>query len=150
MSLWNFNDTLSRRLLSWSWFSIGSGLGLNQLDDEFAQGVGQQFFSWGAIDAIIALVGKWNNRKNRALPEAEQPAKQAAEARKLRRILLINTGLDILYILGGLWLWRNKGHDSRKWRGHALGIIIQGGFLFIFDLLHAFKIPTNHERTGTT
>lgn len=141
MSFWDFSDTLSRRLLAWSSFSIGSGIGLSKLEHEFLRGVGMQFATWGAIDAIIALIGKHNTRKNRQVPAEEQPVKQEAEAIKLRNLLWVNTVLDIFYVLGGVWLWRHKGADSRKWQGHSLGIIIQGGFLFLFDLYHAFKIP---------
>jgi hypothetical protein len=141
MSFWDFNDTVSRRLLSWSWFSMGSGLSMTSVNDEFLRGVGMQFASWGFIDAIIALVGKWNTHKNRQLPEDIQSVKQQTEAIKLRKILWVNTFLDIFYVIGGFWLWRHKGADSRKWRGHGVGIIIQGGFLFIFDLYHALKVP---------
>ncbi|MCB0034400.1 MAG: hypothetical protein KDE51_10290 [Anaerolineales bacterium] len=141
MSFWDFSDTLSRRLLAWSSFSIGSGLGLSKVENEFLQGAGMQFATWGAIDALIALIGKRNTHKNRQLPQEEQQPKQEAEAIKLRNLLWFNTFLDVFYVLGGVWLWRNKGADSRKWRGHSVGIIIQGGFLFLFDLYHAFKVP---------
>lgn len=141
MNFWDFSDTLTRRLLAWSWFSIGSGLGLRSVDNDFSRALGAQFAAWGAIDALIALMGKSNTRAYRKLPEIEQLPKQKAEASKLYRILWVNTLLDIFYVLGGLWLWRRKASHSTTWKGHSLGIIIQGAFLFLFDLFHVFKVP---------
>ena len=45
-----------------------------------------------------------------------------------------------LYVLGGVWLIQNWGSDSVLWRGHGWGVVIQGGFLFFFDFLHAFAL----------
>ena len=33
------------------------------------------------------------------------------------------------------------GVDSPFWRGNGWGIVVQGGFLFFFDLLHALGTP---------
>ena len=65
---------------------------------------------------------------------------ETREARWLSRILWVNTGLDVIYILGGLWLFQTWGEGSSLWQGHGVGIIIQGGFLFLFDLSHAFSL----------
>ena len=101
------------------------------------------FVVWGLIDGIIALVGLRNAKKGRELPPAEQAIKAPQEAKKLRRLLWINTGLDVLYALGGWWVYKNKGEqeDSDEWRGQGIGIIIQGGFLFFFDLIQALRTP---------
>ena len=65
----------------------------------------------------------------------------AREARNLRRILLINTGLDVLYVTSGVALALTLGVDNPFWRGNGWGIVVQGGFLFCFDLLHALGVP---------
>jgi hypothetical protein len=46
----------------------------------------------------------------------------------------------VLYVLGGLWLARTKGEDDEFWRGSGWGIVVQGAFLFVFDLIHARQL----------
>jgi hypothetical protein len=65
------------------------------------------------------------------------PAVQAAEKRKLGRILWVNAGLDVFYVLGGASAARTRGADDEHWRGRGVGIMAQGGFLFFFDLVNA-------------
>ncbi|HMO39635.1 MAG TPA: hypothetical protein PKC76_02970 [Saprospiraceae bacterium] len=56
---------------------------------------------------------------------------------RVEKILLLNTGLDVGYVLGGLYLIeRAKNTDQRPERlsGFGKSIILQGSFLFVFDL----------------
>jgi carboxylesterase len=63
------------------------------------------------------------------------------ESRKLKRTLWINTGLDLLYIAGGIILAATLGGSNPVWGGHGWGIIVQGAFLLFFDLIHAQCVP---------
>ncbi|MEP7292887.1 MAG: hypothetical protein ABI835_13980, partial [Chloroflexota bacterium] len=63
-----------------------------------------------------------------------------AEAHTLRRLLEVNTLLDLIYMFGGRSLIR---HGSR---GTGWGIVIQGTFLFLFDLFHAGSVPGPRRR----
>jgi hypothetical protein len=65
---------------------------------------------------------------------------EAKESRWLSRILWVNTGLDVIYIFGGIWLMQTWGAESPLWRGHGVGIVMQGGFLFLFDFFHAVSL----------
>ena len=62
-------------------------------------------------------------------------------ARNLRRLLWFNAALDVGYMAGGVWLARSKGRDDANWRGQGWGIVVQGAFLFVFDLVHARRTP---------
>jgi hypothetical protein len=140
-TIWHFQHTLTRRLFVWSGFSIAAGLGM-QLSNAFWRGVGAQAIGWGAIDAIIAWFGQrsaW--KKQTRLPDLLSPPVVAKETRNLRRLLWINTFLDIFYVMGGLWVALTKGRANHTWRGHGWGIVVQGGFLFLFDLYHALQLP---------
>ncbi|MCA9973970.1 MAG: hypothetical protein KC425_27350, partial [Anaerolineales bacterium] len=139
MSIWQFSLQVSRRLLVWAGLSIGAGALLAAQKSPFLQGVGLQFAGWGAIDGLIGLLGARGSRRRQQAPDAHAPQTQTAEARKLRRLLWINTALDVGYVLGGLQLVRRKGDDD-TWRGHGWGIVIQGAFLFFFDLFHALRL----------
>lgn len=141
--IWAYQSAITRRLLTWSLFSLIAGL-VMQVGGAALRAVGMQFVAWGAIDAGIALVGQNQSRKRQAGADANTPAILAAETSKLRRLLWLNTALDVLYLLGGLAAARRQGDE--RWRGHGLGILIQGGFLFIFDLLHALRLKTPSDR----
>lgn len=53
----------------------------------------------------------------------------------LDKLLLINSGLDLLYIGSGAWLW-NHGIDikSERLTGYGKSIVLQGSFLLLFDI----------------
>lgn len=145
LSIWDLQRLILARLLSWSRFSFIAGLGLLHLGS-FWRGVGQQAIGWGAIDALIAVIAGHSINRRMVGPEAAAPEVQRREARNLQRILWLNTGLDVLYVLGGLWLAYRRGAANPKWRGHGWGIIIQGGFLFLFDLYHALLISKKERQ----
>jgi hypothetical protein len=144
---WNFQRQLTRRLLVWSGVSVLAGLLLQLRSGTFWPAFGQQSAAWGAIDAAIAFFGQRRADQRAAEPDAGEPQVQRQEARQLRRILWINTFLDIFYMAGGAWLIGTKGKDDEgeRWRGHGWGIIIQGAFLFFFDLVHALLIDSGDE-----
>ncbi|MBK7216945.1 MAG: hypothetical protein IPH95_07770 [Candidatus Promineofilum sp.] len=134
MELWRFQRRLTSLLLGWAAASIGTGLVLWRGDDPLRRGVGEQYAGWGVINAIIALVAR------RPPAQANMLVETAARKRTLSRLLWVNTGLDVLYILGGRRVMRNRGATDARWRGRGLGIVLQGGFLFFFDLLNALAL----------
>jgi hypothetical protein len=108
----------------------------------FWRGVGSQFLGWAAVNAAIAVGGEFVSEQRRVREaDSSLPKGMMREANKLQRLLWINAALDVVYMLGGLWmLGRNR---EKSWlRGVGLGIILQGLFLFVFDLIHARQVPT--------
>ena len=141
VNIWEFQSNLSRHLLLWSIISIFGGLILQIPRSRITNGIGIQSSAWGLIDAIIAIFGD-RAAKQRAAQLVDPLAKDIVdrESHKLYKILLVNTGLDVGYMLGGSALALTKGKNDPGWRGHGIGIIIQGAFLFIFDLVHMLLI----------
>lgn len=142
MTLWQFLRLLSVRLLRWSLLSLLIGALLMMSEDVFWRGFGLQAIVWGIVDGVIAAFG-WRSagRKEAALMTWEQVG---AEAGKLRRILWINAGLDILYIAGGVALVLKVSAENLFWSGTGWGIVIQGAFLLFFDIFHARQINGEH------
>lgn len=72
------------------------------------------------------------------------------EQQKLQKILLFNAGLDVGYMAGGLYL-REKGKNtldlekSAKYKGWGKSIVLQGAFLFVFDLSTYFVLAGNNS-----
>lgn len=135
--IWSFQRRLTHRLMAWALSSMAVGAALLWIGHTpAARAAGMQALGWGAVDAAIALGGQSSaeRKQGRAMPVDE-----IAHARTLRRLLWVNAGLDVLYVTGGLRLARARQGSAR--RGHGIGILIQGAFLLIFDLIHALRIP---------
>lgn len=102
---------------------------------------GLQAASWGAIDAVLAIVGR-----RRAMLKAEELASNALDpeqadraAEQFRRVLLINAGLDVLYIASGLFT-AGRFRERADRVGLGIGIVVQGLFLLFFDTLLAIAV----------
>jgi 4-amino-4-deoxy-L-arabinose transferase-like glycosyltransferase len=139
MNIWQQQEALSRRLLAWAGLSIVLGL-VFSLGNKFWRGVGSQFLGWGVTNALIALFGQAAARQRVANLENPGLADvQAQEAEKLSRLLWINAGLDVLYMLGGRSLGRRDKGDGRM-KGMGLGVVLQALFLLAFDVFHAREV----------
>jgi hypothetical protein len=134
--VWKFESDLTNRLLVWSALSLLCGLYLWFATNEFGRGFGIQAAAWGLVDAVIAVFGA------RSAAQREFTADPKNEALFIRRVLWFNFGLDILYVIGGgfISMW-----GGLFWQGTGWGIVVQGLFLFFFDLFHAIKTPVEVE-----
>jgi len=126
-----FKKILSIRLLLWGLLSISISIIFLFFKSEIISGLKIQFLLWGIINSIIALFGIIKEDKKYNLTQEEYKK----ELKKIRNILKINTFLDVIYILIGLFLIIL--YKSNLFLiGHGIGVIIQGLFLFFFDLFH--------------
>lgn len=142
MNIWQYQDrVISRSLLKWAGFSIIAGVLMQFKNSKFWKNLGWQFTSWGLINAGIVVIGQVMAQERVASYENPgSPEILEKETDNLKRILLFNAVLDILYMLGGKSLAdKDEGEGGRK--GTGWGIILQGGFLFLFDLINAFRLP---------
>jgi hypothetical protein len=131
--IWKFEADLTNRLLIWSILSLLFGFYAWFATNEFGRGFGIQAVAWGAVDAAIAVVGARTAARRKSTVDPKK------EAVFIRKVLWVNFGLDVLYILGGLWVI--QPHSGMFWQGTGWGIVLQGSFLFIFDLFHALRVP---------
>ena len=130
-----------RILLGWGLGSTLVGLPLLISPSPFWRSFGLQAASWGLIDAILAILGGAGARRKATRVEVGELGEEEAlaEARSFRRILLINVGLDLLYIGGGLTTARRAAQRPGR-QGMGMGIALQGLFLLIFDSLLAREV----------
>jgi hypothetical protein len=136
MNIWQFSALVSRRLLTWNIANLIAGVALMAGG---RRGVGSQFAGWAVINIGIAVFGDRATQTRAQKPDANSPLIREGQATNLRRLLWINAGLDVLYMIGGALFALRAKTDQR--RGVGVGIIIQGLFLFIFDVLHAPRVP---------
>ena len=88
---------------------------------------GRQHALWGAVDGALAARGLL-----RAPDRRRDPCERAA---RLRRLLLVNSGLDVGYLALGAALRSRRLGAARRGDGGA--VLVQGAFLLGLDLWHA-------------
>jgi hypothetical protein len=105
---------------------------------------GQYFFQmntiWGAVNFGTGLLGYANIQKYRK--KTLTAAEALEQQKRIEKIFRINAYLDIAYLGTGAYL--KLVGDSRKspiMKGYGESILMQGGFLLIFDglMYHAEK-----------
>lgn len=92
---------------------------------------------WNLVNLGLAGAGLLGSRKQTTEPETLADAVRQHE--NMKQILFINTGLDVAYVVGGVYLReRAESHPDRadQLRGYGKSIMLQGGFLFAFDLVN--------------
>ena len=138
---WAAQVALARTTTVWGVASITAGLGLAAARrGPWATAFGLQNAGWGAVDVAIAVVAERLERRRMArFPDPYAPGALAVEARKLRRVLLINVALDAGYVVGGAALWRWR-RGSPGPAGASAGIVLQGAFLLLHDAHYAARV----------
>lgn len=111
---------------------------------------------WNSVNIALAIPGYFkakNDNRTHSLNETKKIQ------RKTENIFLINTGLDVVYISSG-FLLRNSTNlnlsNKDRLSGFGTSLILQGGFLFLFDLtayaihkLHANKSINKFEMSSS-
>lgn len=146
---WVASARIGRQLGAWAGGSVVVGVLLLAVAETAAwRAFGLQSSVWGAIDGAIALAGAVALRRARARGEAGDPARAEGERRRLRRLLVVNAWLDVGYVAIGaaVWVW-GTGEGAT---GHALGVLVQGGFLLAFDTVHAARLRGPSVTAGGT
>jgi hypothetical protein len=120
-----------------SWASANflvSGLGWATVPKGEAHYFHQMNVLWNTVNIGLAIPGYINAKKsNSNLTFAETIKTQ----QKTEKIFLFNTGLDIAYLSAGLLLRSNAKINLSKrnhYNGYGNSLLMQGGFLFLFDL----------------
>ena len=124
-------------LTSWASLNILSGFIGNYHYSNDAKYFFQMNGAWNIVNLGIATYGLASIAHTAFDMESSL---MLSEMQKFDRILLINAGLDLIYIATGSYLL-NKGLSENKSRfvGYGRSLILQGGFLLLFDLILYFS-----------
>lgn len=140
MTVWGEQRRISRQLGTWAVFSVASGVVMWLSGVPVLRGIGTQFQAWGLIDGAIAFGGQKAADTRRRRPDAYETDTLEHEKNNLRTALMVNGGLDVLYLIAGAWILSTKGSEDEEAMGHGIGVLIQGGFLLFFDWIHALRL----------
>lgn len=119
------------------------GYGWSKYNDE-RKYFGQMNVMWNIVNASIAgfALYQFHNTDIASLTTEQM----IANHNKTQNLYLFNAGLDVLYMAGGAYMI-NVSRRSEKYgnllKGYGQSVILQGGFLFAFDLVMYF-IQRNH------
>ena len=110
-----------------------------------AQYFHQMNVMWNVVNLGLAIPG-YIKAKNETPPQ--NLTETMRSQRKTENIFLINTGLDVVYMGSGLLL-RNMAENNvdkqTQFNGYGNSLLMQGGFLFLFDLT-AYSIHKYHAK----
>jgi hypothetical protein len=108
---------------------------------------GQMNTVWGSVDFVTALLGYSSTQKlkNKNLSAAELLKQQE----RIEKIFKVNMYLDVAYLGVGTYLRVAGGsRNSPMMKGYGDAILMQGGFLLVFDALMYKSEKNNGSRLG--
>jgi hypothetical protein len=135
-------DSKTDMLILGSW-ALGnmavSGILLANTEGGVAKGYHQMNIGWNAVNLTIAGLGYLAAMKSN--PASFDLFSSIDEHYKLQKIFLFNAGLDVGYMAAGAYVMeRSKSSlkNPEQLKGFGQAIIINGAFLFVFDLANYF------------
>ncbi len=130
----------------WAAGNIATGLILRGKTEGPARHFHTMNAGWNAVNLIIAGFGYYGAMNGD--PTSLDLYQTVQEQHKFQKILLFNAGLDVGYMAAGLYLIersRRGGDKADQYKGFGRSIILQGGFLFAFDLVNYFIHASHNE-----
>lgn len=130
----SINKTGMAVLLGWAGANMAVGTaGYFMADAPRWKYFHQMNAGWNVVNAAIGGFGLAGALSED--PASYGLAQTFAEGHSIQTILALNIGLDAAYMAGGAWMWeRGVRKDSDRLVGYGRSLILQGGFLFAFDI----------------
>jgi hypothetical protein len=129
-----FRQTGMLVLGSWAVVNIAGGMALRGGSSGSTRYFHEMNALWNTVNLGIAVVGYISAAKM----DAGMSAHHLMMAQhQLDKILLFNAGLDLAYVAAGAWAMERGRHTRTRpdrWTGYGRSIVMQGAFLFVFDV----------------
>lgn len=123
---------------------IVSGIATNTSNREMRY-FHQMNVMWGVINLAIAGLGYWSSGREKI----DNPTLAAVlkHQSKTEKTYLVNTGLDMVYMGTGLLMTQTSNNQKNpdKFKGYGNSIMLQSGFLLVFDALN-YAIHRKHGK----
>lgn len=105
---------------------------------------------WNVVN--LALAGSGYYQALHTDPATLGLAESVSAHHQIKSLLLLNAGLDVGYMAAGLYMRersKNAGERADMWEGFGRSLLLQGAFLFVFDLtlygIHQAEAPKLHK-----
>jgi hypothetical protein len=120
---------------TWAAANIAVGvIGMSRTTGE-TKAFHQMNLGWGAVNLGLAASGWWT--ATHTDPAGFDLYQSTLEHHKLQKILLFNAGLDVGYVMAGLYMQERSKTTTKqpeRLRGFGRSVVLQGAFLLVFDL----------------
>ena len=154
LTLSNFNQErldLNRKGLT----VLGSWAGANLITNGIllanSSGSDKYFYQmnvyWNVVNGALAGLGVLQAKKTQA---DLSPFQTLEEQSNTEKTFLVNTGLDVAYVMTGVYLLeksKNSTDSQEKLKGYGQSVILQGGFLLLFDGI-MYGVHRSHLKKG--
>jgi len=140
----NFNKISMISLNSWAVVNIGYGTIASFNSGGEAKYFHQMNAIWNTVNLAIGIPGIIGAYKKRDQMGFEELYKTQ---QKMQAIYLFNAGLDVGYMMAGLsarlYGRTLTGTDAIRFKGYGSSLIMQGGYLFVHDLISFYLLKSN-------
>ena len=102
---------------------------------------------WNVVNGALAGLGVLGAKKMQGNLSAFQALEEQSSTEKT---FLVNTGLDVAYVMTGVYLIeksKNSVDSQDKLKGYGQSVILQGGFLLLFDGI-MYGVHRSHLKKG--
>ena len=154
LTLSNFNQErldLNRKGLT----VLGSWAGTNLITNGIllanSSGSDKYFYQmnvyWNVVNGALAGLGVLQAKNTQA---GLSPFQTLEEQSNTEKTFLVNTGLDVAYVMTGVYLLeksKNSIDSQERLKGYGQSVILQGGFLLLFDGI-MYGVHRSHLKKG--
>ena len=130
---------------TWAIGNIAAGAALQGRSTGDAKYFHRMNAYWNVVNLGLAGISFYTI--GRTDPGSFGLTESVAEHYKIQKILLFNAGLDVGYMLGGAYLLERARRPDQarpeRLRGFGRSIVLQGAFLFLFDLGAYFYLSSD-------
>jgi len=134
---------------------LGSWAGANLITNGIlltnASGSDKYFYQmnvyWNIVNGALAGLGVLQAKK---MQNGLSPFQTLEEQSNTEKTFLVNTGLDVAYVMTGVYLLEKSTNaiDSQdRLKGYGQSVILQGGFLLLFDGI-MYGVHRSHLKKG--
>jgi len=130
----NYRQTGMMVLGGWAVANIASGLVFRTNTSGSTSRFYEMNAIWNGVNLAIAGFGYFSAAR---LGTDGSALELFQEQMGIDKTLLFNAGLDLGYIAAGAWMMehsKNGSKDPDLWKGYGKSIMLQGAFLFAFDV----------------
>ena len=101
--------------------------------------------AWNSVNLVLGVVGVVNNTRSRRRPLDLVAGRR--DSHRSQVAFIVNAGLDVLYLGAGAAMWQlgpiaPKPDTQARLVGYGQALVLQGAFLFAFDVAMAIA----HQR----
>lgn len=121
-------------LLSWGVGNVIGGAVVAAAKSGTPRAIGVQAVAWGAIDTAVAIYAQCTARRNATSARSGMYGARHIRdrARRFEYLLAIQTAADVIYVVAGSIV---AARSRSPWaRGSAIGVVVQGAALLIYDM----------------